>query len=290
MKKYAFLLLMLFFINTTYAVEVHCGSRYINNGVFTGDYIFVNTDNSRVKVYIDNKFSLINIYPSNNFYLEPGESKIISFRAYTAIYDALPVMYTDTINGFTASLVCRYYAMPEGSYITVLTTTTTTNVVNYNYDCRNKGFYNCVSLPGCTWVGGLFSGYCKSLYEEQNNETTTTVSNTITTITTTSITTTTSATTTISNTITTPASTTTIADTCKLLNFWQCQSNSACKWSGDFKLGKCVQNSQYTTTTSTTTTTTTTTTTSTTTTTLCSTVCTRWLRLVCLEWKTVCVL
>jgi hypothetical protein len=284
MKKYGFLLLILFFINAAYAVEVHCGSRYVNNGVFTGDYIFVNTDNFTVRVYIDNRFSLIDIYPSNTFYLEPGESKIISFRAYTAIYDALPVMYTDTINGFTASLVCRYYAMPEGSYIPFLTTTpTTTTVVNYNYDCRNKGFYNCVSLPGCTWVGSLFNGYCKSLYDEKNNETTTTttIPNTTTTIATT---------TTMQLTTTTPASTTTIADTCKLLNFWQCQSNSACKWSGDFRFGKCVQNSQYTTTTSTTTTTTTTTTTSTTTTTVCSTVCTRWLRLVCLEWKTVCVL
>jgi hypothetical protein len=277
--------MIMIFISSAHAVNVKCGKPYISNGLFTGEYMFVNDENSTVRVYIDNRFSLINIYPSNTFYLGPGESKILSFRAYTNIYDSLSVMYTDVENGFSASLICRYYAIPEGSYIPVLTTTpTTTTVANYNYDCRNKGFYNCMTLPGCTWVGGLFSGYCKSLYDEGNNETTTTPTTPTTTTTPTTPTTTTTTST------STQPTTTTITDVCKSLNFWQCQINSNCRWLGDFRLGKCVQIFSSTTMTTTTTTTPSTTTTSTTTTTICSTVCTRWLRLVCLEWKTTCVL
>jgi len=272
LKLLLIILVIFVVLNSVSAVTVNCGKPYTADGFFRGDYIFTNNDSYRVKVFIDNRFSLINIYPNNTFYLEPGESKILSFRAYTDVYDSLPVTYSDVHSGISSSLVCRFYATQEGNSIPVLTTTpTTTTVVDYNSNCSNKAFYNCIILPGCKWVGGLFSGYCKSIYDGQNNEVSTTTTTSTTTIT------------------TMMQTTTTLINSCNPLNFWQCQGNSNCKWLGDFRLGRCVV-AYSSTTTTTTTTTTSTTTTIHTTTSICSTLCTRWLRLTCLEWKTVCTL
>ncbi|MFH8093142.1 MAG: hypothetical protein QXM38_04320, partial [Candidatus Aenigmatarchaeota archaeon] len=252
------------------------------NNVFTGDYIFTNPENFTVKVYIDNKFSLINIYPTNLFYLEPNESKVISFRSYSGTVATLFVFVTDTRNGFSSSLECKYYALPEGSFTPVMTTTTTTTTTpQVVYDCNGRSFYNCATLPGCKWIGNMFTGYCASIY----GTTTTVPENSQTTTTTTTMTSTTQ------NTNITPTTITTPTNICQSLNFWQCQLNSNCRWTGDIRFGKCISTSSTTVTTqnTTTTTSTTTVTTPTTTTTICSTVCNRWLRLVCLEWKTICV-
>ncbi len=279
-----FLLILLSF-QTALAVQVGCGRPYTPNNIFTGDYIFTNNENTTVRVFIDNRFTIVSIYPGNIFYLAPNESKIISFRAYTGMAQKMFVTYLDTSNGFSASVECTYYAMPDGSYLPVLTTTTTTTTIPVqNYSCENKGFFTCMSLPGCHWVGNLFSGYCRSIYNDVN-------------ITATPTTTTTPITTT--QTTTTPiisqTPTTTTINLCSSLNFWQCQNNPNCKWSGDFRLGRCISvqttvATSTTTTLTTSTSTTTTTTLPTTTTTVCTNVCNRWLRLVCLEWKTICIL
>ncbi|MEM5801195.1 MAG: hypothetical protein QXE34_00865 [Candidatus Aenigmatarchaeota archaeon] len=288
MKKILIIIFMLFLIKDVFAVTVSCGRPYMPNNIFTGDYIFTNTENFTVKVFIDKKFSLINIYPTNLFYLEPNESKVISFRSYAGMVDTLFVFVTDTRNGFSSSLECRYYALPEGSFIPVITTTTTTTTIpQVVYDCNGRSFYNCATLPGCKWVGNMFTGYCVSIYgatttvpENSSITTTTTINNQTTTPTTPQNTNTTTTTT-----------TTTPTNICQSLNFWQCQSNSNCRWTGDIRFGKCISTSTTTVTTQTPTPTTTETTTTTTTptTTICSTVCNRWLRLVCLEWKTICV-
>ncbi|MBU5690266.1 MAG: hypothetical protein QXM68_04405 [Candidatus Aenigmatarchaeota archaeon] len=281
---YALVLVMLM-VSSASAVTVTCGRPYTPDGIFTGDYIFTNNETSRYRYYIDNRFSLISIYPSNIFYLEPGESAIISFRSYRAVYDKLSVTSTDLSNGFSSVLICNYYALPEGGYIPIDTTqptVTTTTVIEYT-NCTGKGFFTCISLSGCEWVGNMFSGSCRSIYQTTQPVTTTTIITTETNVTTPTPTPTTTPTTTVQ----TPS-----IDVCRNLNLWQCNSNSNCKWMGDMRIGYCSMKVETTTTTAVITTTPTTTTTPTptpTTTTMCSNVCKRWLRLVCLEWDTICV-
>ncbi|MCX8178909.1 MAG: hypothetical protein N3D75_03720 [Candidatus Aenigmarchaeota archaeon] len=299
---YALLLIMLM-ISSVSAVTVTCGRPHMPYGVFTGDYIFTNNETARYRYYIDNRFSLISIYPSNTFYLEPGQSMVISFRAYTAVYDRLSVTSTDLSNGFSSVLICNYYALPEGGYIPVDTTqppVTTTTIVPYA-NCTGKGFITCVSLSGCEWVGNMFSGYCRSIYQTPNPTTTSTTTTLTTSTTPTTTQTTTPTTTTVTTTQITPTTTSTTTtptttiqtpsiDICRNLNLWQCNSNSNCRWVGDMRIGYCAAKPENPTTTTTTSTTTTTTQITPTTTTVCSNICKRWLRLVCLDWETVCVL
>ncbi len=210
MKKYLLPILILLLINPVLAVTVSCGTP-----VSPGDYRFVNRDTVTVRVFINTAGTSISASPST-FDLPVGGSQIVQFRAPSDIYAKLFVTYTDTVNGFSASLECPIFASSGSS------STTTTTTIQQGGSCSSYNDASSCRTAGCTWISIGLSGYCTG---SSSSTTTTTVLSTTTTI----------SQTTQSSTTTT----TTLQSSCSGRSFTSCSLIPGCEWVGSSITGYC---------------------------------------------------